>query len=144
MKSALKIFILLLVILGSSCKKDFKETQQKTISLTKPKGWLILKMEEKSNTSTAWEDITANISPLVVDNVLIFDPWFKWAINEGALKFPGDPQISASGTWQFTDNATKIQIVGGNLMDIVELTDTKLVTIVTTNGASLRYTYGHP
>lgn len=143
MKSAFKILALFLIILISSCKKDIKAVQEKTILLTKPSGWVTLKIEEKSTTG-AWTDITGNPSPLDADNLLIFDPWFNWVVDEGPLKLPENRQVPAKGTWVFKDNETKIQIIDGNLMEIIELTATKLQTMVTADGTTKRYTYGHP
>ncbi len=143
MKISFKLLALFLVILTSSCKKDFKEVQQNTIHLTKKAGWLTLKIEEK-NAAGAWINITGNPSPFDVDNLLIFDPFFNWIIDEGPLKLPENRQVPFFGTWMFTDNGTKIQITDGNLMQITELSESKLVTIVTAGGVTRRYTYGHP
>ncbi len=143
MKSAIKLFALFIIILLSSCKKDFEEKQNKIILLTKPSGWLTLKIEQKSSTG-AWADITSGIGPLDVDNLLIFDPWYKWAVNEGALKLPGNSQIAASGNWSFLNEETKIQLEGANALDIVELTETSLILEVAANGVTNRYTYKHP
>ncbi len=143
MNVSFKIFALFLIILASSCKKDIKERQNKTLLLTKPSGWLTIKIEQKSANGT-WNDITSGIGPLDADNLLIFDPYYQWAINEGPLKFPGNPQIAAYGTWSFVDDATKIQFVGGNLAEITELTENSLQTVVTTTDATNRFTYRHP
>ncbi|MES2417572.1 MAG: hypothetical protein V4541_05260 [Bacteroidota bacterium] len=143
MKSALNVFLILLVVLGTSCKKDFKETQEKAILLTKPAGWLTLKTELKVDANN-WVDITGTPLPTDADNLLIFDPWFSWAVSEGLTKVPGNAQIIANGTWNFIDNGTKIQITDGNLMEITELTETKLTVLVTADGLTKRYTYGHP
>lgn len=143
MKLAVKLFAFLVIILASSCKKDIKEQQNKILLLTKPSGWLTVKIEQKA-ANGSWNDITSEIDPLAVDNILIFDPYYKWAINEGPLKLPGNPQIVASGSWKFMDEATKIQFVGGNLADIIELTETSLQTQVTTGTSISRYTYKHP
>ncbi|HTM97767.1 MAG TPA: hypothetical protein VL088_03445 [Pedobacter sp.] len=141
MKSALKVLALLVIIVTASCKKDFKETQERTVLLTKPSGWLQLKLEQKSPTGT-WLDITGNPLPSEKDNALIFDPWYGWTINEGALKLPGSGQVIASGTWSFVDKG--VQIKDGNLMEISELTETSLIVIVNSATGSYRYTYGHP
>ncbi|MEJ5993936.1 hypothetical protein WG904_05825 [Pedobacter sp. Du54] len=143
MKSAIKIFALFAIILISSCKKDFKDRQDKTVLLTKPTGWVTVKIEQRAENGT-WNDITSDLNAFAVDNLLIFDPYYVWAINEGPIKFPGNPQIVASGSWRFTDDATKIQFVGGNLAEITELTETSLQYIVTANGATNRFTYKHP
>lgn len=143
MKSAVKLFALFIIILLGSCKKDFKDKQNKITLLTKPSGWLTIKIEEKA-VNGSWTDITSGISALNVDNVLIFDPYYVWAINEGALKLPGNPQIAASGNWNFLDSETKIQFVGGNVAEIVELTETSLQYIVTVNSTTNRFTYKHP
>ena len=147
MKSTFKIFALLFVILFSSCKKELQEKQNKIILLTKPSGWLTLKIEEKS-TNGSWVDITRTINPINIDNLLIFDPWYVWAINEGALKLPGNPQVPFFGTWSFTDKETKIQFKEGdklgNLVEVVELTETSLQTTFTSGVLTSRYTYKHP
>lgn len=147
MKSALKLFTLLLIILSTSCKKEIEDKQNKILLLTKPAGWVTLKVEEKSTTGT-WTDITANIGAFEADNVLIFDPYYDWAISEGALKFPGSPQITASGDWYFLEKETKIQLregtTLGNLFEIVELTETSFQILVNSNGKTYRYTYKHP
>jgi len=143
MKVAFKIFALFVIMLASSCKKDIEEKQQKIILLTKPSGWLILKSEEKQ-ANGSWLDITANRNPFDVDNLLIFDPWLNWAVNEGALKLPGSPQIPFLGTWSFIDNETKIQLDNGTIMEIMVLTETSFQTMVTTNGTINRFTYKHP
>ncbi|MGF1922558.1 MAG: hypothetical protein ACQUHE_00145 [Bacteroidia bacterium] len=143
MKSNFKIFALFIIVLLSSCKKEIEEKQNIILLLTKPSGWLTAKVEEKSATGT-WTDITSKIGALDADNVLIFDPWYTWAVNEGALKIPGNAQIAASGTWEFKDNETKIQLKNGNLMEIIELTETAFQTVVTANGSTNRYTYKHP
>ncbi len=141
MKSALKILALLVIVLTASCKKEFKENQEKMAFLTKPSGWLRLKVEQKSSAGT-WVDVTGNPSPLEKDNVLIFDPWYGWAINEGALKLPDASQILAAGNWSFVEKG--IQIEGANLMEISELSATRLIVIVNSTNSSTRYTYGHP
>ncbi len=142
MKSALKLFVLLLVVLGTSCKKDNAEAKRRLASLTKA-GWLTLKIEEK-NTDGSWKDITPAYSALEADNQLIFRDNGYCEINEGELKFPGNAQIAFSGEWTFTDNASKIQIIGGNLMEILELNDTKLQVLITKYSPVQRYTFGHP
>lgn len=145
MKTSFKIVALFLIILVSSCKKDIQEKQNKIILLTKPSGWLVAKIEEKSTSSSPWVDITSTLSVFVVDNVLIFDPWYVWAVNEGSLKFPGNPQIPFSGTWSFTNNESKIQLDNGTVMEINDLTETSLqTTVVSTSGVTNRYTYKHP
>ncbi len=143
MKLAVKIFALFAIILVSSCKKDIEEKQNKIILLTKPAGWLTIKIEQKA-ANGSWTDITSGLSALDADNILIFDPYSVWAINEGAVKLPGNPQIAASGNWSFLDGETKIQFVGGNLAEIVELTETSLQYIVTVNSTTNRFTYKHP
>lgn len=141
MKSLFRpILIFFIALLFASCAKEAKDTQKQMILLTNPAGWLQVKTEAKT-ANGAWLDITGGGSDLDNDNLLIFDPWFNWAINEGQLKLPGNPQIVASGTWSFLDNNKKIQIVGGNLMEIITLTKTDFVTQVSVNGALLRYTY---
>ena len=145
MKISLKIITLFLVILASSCKKDIEEKQNKIILLTKPSGWLTVKVEEKPTSSNNWNDITSNIIPFDADNLLIFDPYYVWAINEGALKLPGDAQVPFSGTWSFVDNESKIQLHGSSSpMEITDLTETSLQTIVVTANGMIRYTYKHP
>lgn len=143
MKSILKLVLFFVVILLGACKKEYESKQQKIILLTKPAGWLTLKIEQKTG-SGAWNDVTNTLDPLAVDNILIFDPWYKWAINEGELKFPGNAQIVGSGVWSFKDNETKIQFEGGNLNEIIELTETSLQTTVVTGDVTTRYTYKHP
>lgn len=147
MKLASKILALFVIIILSSCKKDYEDRQNKTLLLTKPTGWLTVKIEKKE-ANGSWTDITSAVAALDVDNVLIFDPYYVWAINEGALKLPGNPQIAASGNWNFTDNnATKIQFVGGNIAELTELTETSMQYIVTVGGISSstnRFTYKHP
>ncbi len=147
MKSAFKILALLLVILVSSCKKEIQEKQNKIILLTKPSGWLTVKLETKG-ANGAWNDITSNINIFDADNLLIFDPFNVWAINEGAIKLPGNGQVPIIGEWYFVDKETKIQLsqggTDGNLLDIIELTETSLQIIVVSNGVTNRYTYKHP
>lgn len=144
MKIFFKIFALSLIILASSCKKDIQEKQNKIILLTKPSGWLTTKIEEKQTSGNTWADVTYTIGVFDVDNLLIFDPWFVWAVNEGALKIPGNAQIPLSGTWSFTNNESKIQLDNGTVMAVNELTETSLQTTVTINGVTKRYTYKHP
>lgn len=144
MKSTLKLILAFVIVLGVSCKKEDSEIKQKTTLLTKA-GWLTQKVEEKKTDGT-WKDVTG--TPLVTqqDDILLFRADGSYELNEGPLKFPGDPQVIASGTWTFLENGAKIQIVNGNLMQVIELTDTKLQVIVA--GASpnpdQRYTFGHP
>lgn len=144
MKIFFKIFALSLIILASSCKKDIQEKQNKIILLTKPSGWLTAKIEEKQTSDGTWVDVTYTIGVFEVDNVLIFDPWFVWAINEGALKLPGDAQIPLSGNWSFSNNESKIELDNGTVMELNELTETSMQTLITTNGVTRRYTYKHP
>lgn len=134
------VLVCLIVGLFSSCAKEEKEMQKQMILLTNPSGWLRVKVEEKSSTGI-WVNITDTTAPIDADNLLIFDPWFNWAVDEGALKLEANPQIIASGTWSFVDNMKKIQITDGNLMEIITLTKTDFVTIITTNGVTYRYTY---
>jgi len=143
MKLTLKIVALFAIILISSCKKEFKDRQNKTLLLTKPVGWLTVKIEQNV-ANGSWVDITSSLDVFAVDNILIFDPYYVWAINEGALKFPGGPQIVAQGSWNFIDDATKIQFVGGNTAEITELTETSLQYVVTNSGSTNRFTYKHP
>lgn len=142
MKSTLKLIVLLLIVLGTSCKKDNAEAKRKLAALTKA-GWLTLKIEEK-NADGSWKDVTGNPSPLDVDNLLIFRADGYCEVNEGPLKFPGNPQISFSGQWTFKDNATKIQVINDNLMEILELNDTKLQVLIVNLSPVRRFTFGHP
>jgi len=134
------VLVCLIAGLFASCAKEAKEMQKQLILLTNPSGWLRVKVEEKSTTGI-WVDITDTTSPIDADNLLIFDPWFNWAVDEGELKLEANPQIIASGTWSFVDNMKKIQITDGNLMEIITLTKTDFVTVITTNGVTYRYTY---
>jgi hypothetical protein len=143
MKLTLKIIALFAIIFVSSCKKDFEQRQNRTLLLTKPAGWVTLKIEQKE-TNGSWTDITSGVDPFDRDNVLIFDPYYVWAINEGLLRYPGNPIIAAQGTWSFVDDATKIQFVGGNTAELTELTETSMQYTVTTSTSTNRFTYKHP
>lgn len=142
MKIALKILALLFLMITVSCKKDFEENQEKIILLTKPEGWIRLKVEEKLPTG-AWLDVTGYPSPIDKDNMLIFDPWYNWVLNEGKLKLQESPFIIDLGKWSFVDKG--IQLLDGDLMELNELSATSLVvTINKPARTSMRYTYGHP
>lgn len=142
MKSALKLFVVLLVILGTSCKKDNAEAKRRLAALTKAP-WIILKIEEK-NADGSWKDITGNPSPIDADNLRIFGAYGYYEENEGPLKLPGNPQIQYTGQWIFTEKANKIQIINAQLMDIVELNDTKFQVTVNKTSTVERVTFGHP
>jgi len=143
MKSTFKLLTIVLIVLFASCKKEIEDKQNKIILLTKPSGWVTSKLEQKL-ANGSWVDITGNIGAFEADNLLIFDPWYSWAIDERVLKLPGSPQIPFSGTWSFTDKETKIQFKDGNLLEIVELTETAFIVTTVSNGETVRYTYRHP
>lgn len=144
MKNTIKLVLFtFVIILGSACKKDFKETQKKIIFLTKPVGWKATKVEIKAN-ATTWLDITSSVSPLDADNILTFYPTYEWKEDEGPTKKPENAQIAGYGLWKFLENDKKIQLEEGDLIEINELNDHQMITIVSKGPSTFRYTYKHP
>ena len=141
MKIALKILALLFLMITVSCKKDFEENQEKIILLTKPEGWIRLKVELKLPTGE-WLNIMGTPTAIEKDNLLVFDPWYNWVLNEGKLKLQESPFIIDLGKWSFVDKG--IQLVDGDLMELNELSETSLVVTINSTIQTKRYTYGHP
>jgi hypothetical protein len=141
MKIAFKIFTLLFLIITVSCKKDFKESQEKMILLTKPEGWVRLKVELKLPTDE-WVNITGVPTAIEKDNLLVFDPWYNWVLNEGKLKLEESPYIIDLGKWSFVEKG--IQLEEGDLMEVNELSETSLIVTINSTIQTRRYTYGHP
>lgn len=132
MKSTLKIFIVLFVILGASCKKDENFVRKNMTYLNKA-GWLTLKTEEKTSNG-GWNDVTGTANK----DVLFF-------YRNGDYTILGTTNLT--GKWMFVDNGKKIQILdGGNLMEILTLDDNTLEVLITKTApaADVRYTFGHP
>jgi hypothetical protein len=141
MKTALKILALLVVMISVSCKKDFKENQEKMILLTKAEGWVRLKVELKLPTGE-WLNVTGYPTAIEKDNLLIFDPWYNWVLNEGKLKLQESPFIIDLGKWSFVEKG--IQLEEGDLMELNELSETTLIVTINSTVQTKRYTYGHP
>jgi hypothetical protein len=141
MKIAFKIFTLLFLMITVSCKKDFKESQEKMILLTKPEGWVRLKVELKLPTDE-WVNITGVPTAIEKDNLLVFDPWYNWVLNEGKLKLEESPYIIDLGKWSFVEKG--IQLEEGDLMEVNELSETSLIVTINSTIQTRRYTYGHP
>lgn len=142
MKSAIKLMLLALIIFVSSCKKEESLAVKRLPLLTKA-GWLTLKVEEKQTDGT-WKDVTGTPPVTDADDLIIFYGDGAYELNEGPLRLPTDPQISLTGKWTFVDDGNKIQFIGTNLMEVLELSDTKLQTLITQYTPNQRYTFGHP
>lgn len=147
MKLSLKLIAIAVVFLLSSCDKEGKDIQRQMIYLTKTSGWKVAKLE-KLGTDKKWLDITSTINALDADDFYVFDPFGNYWLDEGPLKFPGDPQIPYTATWYFKEDGAKIQIVDtsgpGDLYEINELNDATFVATVQRNADTFRYTFAHP
>ncbi|MCY1545700.1 hypothetical protein D9M68_816520 [compost metagenome] len=142
MKLALKTLFLVLVVFGTSCKKEEKEIQKKLILLTSPAGWIMEKTELAIGDT--WEDITSYTPPIDADNILTLYPTYEWKKEEGATKLPENAQLIGFGYWSLIDKQSKIQFEDGDLLEITNLTKDQLQVTVAENIFIKRYTYMHP
>ncbi|RZK49019.1 MAG: hypothetical protein EOO99_07725 [Pedobacter sp.] len=135
-------FLLLtfLAINLASCAKDSKEEQKKLIQLTTPKGWLRVKIETTTGNGQ-WTDVTGNLTPLEVDNLLFFGPNYVWWEDEGGIKFPGDPQLIDHGKYSLIQDRTQLLKDNGELYEILELSKSSLILKTTKNNVVQKTTY---
>jgi len=92
-----------------SCKKENNDVSAKTKLLTQ-QDWKLSKKEEKVN-SDPFIDYLPSLMSCTQDDKYIFRTNNSYEINEGATKCNNsDPEIILTGTWQFTQNETKIKI----------------------------------
>ena len=124
--------IALLMIAGSSCKKEDKvETPSKTDILTAGTGqwkmsvYTLTPPYDLDGDGAPDTDAYATFEPCEKDNYFVFKKDGVLETNEGASKCDAaDPQIEM-GTWSFSNNETEITI-DGILCTIQELTSSKL------------------
>ena len=110
-KAIFKITALALISSVSliSCKKENDDVSANTKLLTQQE-WKLSKKEEKVN-SDPFIDYLPSLMPCTQDDKYVFRTNNTYEINEGATKCNNsDPEIILTGTWQFTQNETKIKI----------------------------------
>lgn len=95
-------------VLLIACKKG--STVSGNMQLLTQQEWRIIKEEEKVN-SDPYVDYFPFVPACSQDDKYNFKTDGTYELNEGATKCnSSDPQIITTGTWQFTQNETRIRI----------------------------------
>lgn len=142
MKSKLNIVLLLMFIISAiSCSKDSQSTTPtKTAYLTKAP-WKYVNVEVGTNNvfTSLWDSLEL----CVKDNITTFNTNKTYQEVEGATKCDsGDPDIAASGTWQFNADETLL-IMDILSYQVITLNENTLKVQITLGGDTYRATYGH-
>lgn len=149
MNRLVKYLTVVLVIVTStvvtSCgKKDPgpQPTPSKSkMTLLTQKAWININIEKLKN--GVWVNDFGTPPTTALDDQYVFKSNGDFELNEGPTKASGSSQIIDTGKWIFVENETKIQIVGNDLIEIIELTDDKLQFKVLSSVPE-RWTFKHP
>jgi len=102
------LLTILLIAFFLSCKKE--EDENSSVNLLTRSEWRLSKHEEKIN-SDPYVDYFPGLPSCSRDDKYSFRKDGSYEVNEGATKCdPSDPQVFLTGTWQFTQNGSKINI----------------------------------
>ncbi len=143
MKNALTLTIGFLIILTFGCSKKDPEPLSKTkTKLLTDKAWIMTSLEDKVN--GMWVKDT-HAPSYEADNQYVFREDGSYEVNEGATKrLPNSTQIVYTGTWKFLENETKLQFIGGDITNIVALSETAFQFTGPIGIDDERYTFAHP
>ena len=129
--SAMILLATFVMATAVSCKKDDDSPASKTDLIT-GKNLVVTAMTVNPGIEYGgieYTDFFAIMPACSKDDVTVFNTDGTATFDEGATKCDaGDPQTT-SGTWQFQDNETKLQVVSDGdteIFNIVELTSSKL------------------
>ena len=125
----MQIRILSLALLGllffTACQKDDPPPPTKTELISRD--WKITAMTAVFPAPIGTVDVFAQLETCEKDNITKVKADGTYTVDEGATKCdPADPQIVETGNWSFTNNETKLTIMG-ETFDIVSLSATSLV-----------------
>ncbi len=117
-KYNLPIFLLIIIFIASSCKKDISRTELLTTG-----SWKLIALEASLFGMTT--DSYAEMEECEKDNLFTFKSDNTLEIDEGPTKCdPDDPQIRKVGPWTLFDNDNKINMDSIDF-NILELTETR-------------------
>ena len=144
-----KSFLLLALAAGftfTSCDKDDDAAPSKTEMLTN-KSWKMTASTVSVNNGNP-NDVYAMMPACNKDDFSTFTSDGKYTLDEGATKCNANAVQTQTGTWQFTENETKLKsTLGANTAEqtITELTSSKMVLTTeqtsTSNGTTTTYKY---
>lgn len=127
------LFILIITVLFSSCKKDETkpvETTSKAPTLT-AKDWLLI--ASKGETMGVTIDLYDKMDACLKDNLTKYNADHTITLKSGAVKcFPSEPDSYLAGIWTLMENESKLRIIN---------IDTFMWTLTTLNVTTLKVTY---
>lgn len=102
-------FLAIAAMFLTSCYKGDSEKTRK--ELLTQSGWILQGKLSKVGAAADFTDVTSSISTCKKDDLLSFNTSGQYAKNEGSSKCnAGDPDVIASGTWEFLTNETELKI----------------------------------
>ncbi len=132
------IFLPLLCSVLLNCKKDNNNPVKSKTQLLTQKTWKQVKIEQKSNPSDPWTDVTAGMAACDLDNIITFNNSALFTETEGATKCnPADPDLVTAGSWVFQNNETvlRLTVTGSGTVD---------AQIETLDDGTLKYNISNP
>lgn len=125
MKYSVLLFSLVALLTFTGCQKDDPPAPLTKTDLIS-RNW---KITAASGTFPPLPavDLLAQLPACEKDNIIKIQSNGTYTEDEGATKCnASDPQVASSGNWSFTNNETKLNILG-ETFDIITLTATSLV-----------------
>ncbi|MBP6432377.1 MAG: hypothetical protein KA319_11480 [Ferruginibacter sp.] len=105
----LSILAIAVVTLNSCYKGDSDKTRKELLTQG---GWILQGKLTKAGTAVDFTDVTSSISTCKKDDIQSFNTTGQYGKSEGASKCnAGDPDVIATGTWEFLTNETELKVV---------------------------------
>lgn len=135
-KIALPLLVILIVTVFTSCKKDDDTTTPSTpntFELLTAKTWIT------TDATLKGVNVFATLETCYSDNIYYFIVDGTFITDEGATKCNANDEQFIKGTWELTENNTKLK-TNGKLIEISEITANKLVIVETTPNGNILFT----
>jgi hypothetical protein len=117
MINKISLFLLVLVVAFSGCKKDSESSLSKTDMLTGTT-WKLSKFSVVAPGTTVTVDYTSLLPSCLKDNVTNFSKDKKYTVKEGATKCStSDTDLVEEGTWAFSSDEKKLTMTTDGVAD---------------------------